>query len=716
MSRCFTKIFGNREELHKTQHGTRSATKPQRGRKCDQSSRSHQAHHPATLPPGYDSLEPYVYQPLDVSKSEIRLVTVLPGEHDNPIQITLQHVSLTPLPPQPLPTVMSLEEVRATLPEGWYANRSLRDRIMFQRQAGPRSDWISTWVHPNPDISQTAYNTTMHPPASKKGIPDFEALSYAWGSLNLTATVFAHDSFEGPTVSQPIPVYRPERRLLRVGENLHEALLYLRLPNEPRVMWIDALCINQEDIKEREHQVKRMAQIYSCARKVIAWIGPEHDDAAKALQGLAHIGNQIEFLDDVAFAPSPGASEPLWYQLQVSLPFDDKFWTAVTSLVDRPWFWRLWVVQEIHMGNLNSSLKCGALENHCSDPRDIIYGLISLAPPELQEAIHVDYKADRRSDLLMFSECSTTTCENTSQLWPSWIPDWRKWKDIMRFQTMLVTSAAGQSCAEMRMNYVSDDQLRVQGVIVDVISSIQIEDCGNLRTVIQRLMETEDQRAIEPTAHDGDGVLVGLAGGYIESCIEAVHQGVTRDRIYNPPSWAGPSPNQFQQEVLQNPSFSLKSEEIPQSWWTNHYQDMIDKWLRGLKLFVTGKGRVASCYYKIHLVSHVYVSGLMNGEALLGELPDNWRLYYDYLYELSDEGIAFKDLETDSWVTRDPRLERIPLPNEWEPVAWTRKEIDPLICCRYRNKVTGELINYDPRMTGKALKERGVDIQEIILV
>ncbi|KAK7957721.1 HET-domain-containing protein [Apiospora saccharicola] len=771
-----------------------------------QSSHSQPTPQPATPPSEDVDLDPYVYRPLDASKKEIRLVTVLPGEHGSPIEVTLHHVSLNSPAPQTLPTVMSLKEVRATLPKGWSAYQTLRDRIMFQGKSVPQSDWESTWVHPDPQVSQTAYDITMHPPPSREGIPDFEALSYAWGSLDLTAAVVVHDNFDELAASQPLPSIQSGRRMLPVGENLHEALLYLRLPDEPRVMWIDALCINQNDPEERGHQVKRMVHIYSCARKVVAWIGPEYDNAAKAMEGLAHIGNQLEILDDSWTAPSPGASEPSWHRPQVSLPFDTAFWATVSSLFDRPWFWRLWVIQEIHIGNLNASLKCGAHEmtwlqfrhaiiclipknpppialhrlyrlhwmclrnfrggfadrlrtlgckSRYSDPRDIIYGLISLAPPELQDAIRVDYEIDVksiyreffitytdlqfRSDLLIFSGCSRTG-ENTSELWPSWIPDWRILRKAMRSQTDPLTSAAGLSCAEMTWNSKSDDQLRVQGVIVDTVSSIQIEDCWILRTVIQRLVEMQDQRTLEAIEHDGDDSLFGS----VESYIEALLQGCTKDRIIDAPTWAAPSPKHFRQDVIQNRGLSMDSKKTFPAWWAA-FQSSAAQDLQDLKLSGTRKGHAAGpeltvvagdCLFvplgcsapiairrqrnmeghTYRLVGPVYVSGLMDGEALLGELPDTWRILYDTFHRYADEGVLYKNLETGSLVKTDPRLESIPLPEEWEPVAWTRKEIDPAICCRFKNKATGELINYDPRMTGKALKERGVDIQEITLV
>ncbi|KAK8129031.1 hypothetical protein PG984_010139 [Apiospora sp. TS-2023a] len=327
--RSGTSVSGKRAEPQETPNGTNSQNKSRRKGQYGRVSPCQPTPQPAILPSEDVDLDPYVYRPLDVSKNEIRLMTLLPGEFDSPIQITLQHISLDHLPPQPRPIVMSLKDVRATLPQGWSAYQTLHGRIMFSNWDRHEYMWIKTWKHPNAHISQTAYDITMHTPPSKKDMPSFEALSYAWGSLNLTARVVAYDRFEEPTAPQPALVIESERRKLRIGENLHEALLYLRLPDEPRVLWIDALCINQDNFEERGHQVACMAHIYSRARKVIAWLGPEYDNAAKALQGLAQIGNQVEILDGHLLGPTPGASEPSWWDHTVPLPFDDSFWAAV---------------------------------------------------------------------------------------------------------------------------------------------------------------------------------------------------------------------------------------------------------------------------------------------------------------------------------------------------------------------------------------------------
>ncbi|KAK8120375.1 hypothetical protein PG999_004495 [Apiospora kogelbergensis] len=744
--------------------------------KHDQSLQTQPMHPSESRPSGHGELTPYVYQPLDESKNEIRLVTIRPGNHDDPMEITMAHVSLNPLPSQTLPKLMSIEEM----------------------------DPPHTWVHPNPQINQAAYDSSMHPVPSNADTPDFEALSYAWGLLNLTASVVVCTDLGKSTAPPPTTFITPKRSLLRVGNNLFEALQYLRLPDEPRVMWIDALCINQNDFEERGQQVARMAHIYSRARKVVAWIGPEHDDAIRALEGLAYIGNQVEWTTDDRIVPSPEATEPRWWDPETTLPFDDAFWGLVTKLVERPWFRRLWVIQEIQMGNTRSYLKCGGqeipwsmfqrgirclrakcpppithsnlvrLEIMCrprtvflarldragsfyrySDPRDIIYGLLSFAPPELLEALHVDYSSDiqtvytrffttynsleSRSDLLLFACKNLKTPEGRSQLWPSWLPDWRDCIFWARHQLFTVTSTAGLSCAEVKFGSDSNDRLYIQGVILnDAISSQLCDNLEDLMKVVKILTNIADQGISEEAAVHGNCT---SRADIIEYYIEAVHQGIMKSRSY---AFAGvPSAKQFWEGVLQHPNFLMASEESLPSWWS-HYRAFIGNIWIGARLFVTHEGfpvvcgcdvqpgdsifiplgcrspiairRVANEEDTFRVVGPVYVGGIMNGEVLLGQIPDPWRVMHDPDYQYRKEGIFYKNTETGEVVTTDPRLDQVPLPSEWEAVAWVRKAIDPAICCRFKNKVTGELINYDPRMTSEALRERGVDVQEIILI
>ena len=96
--------------------------------------------------------------------------------------------------------------------------------------------------------------------------PPFEALSYFWGD---------------ETIKTPIIVsgYR-----LEVTENLKLALIHLRDSKTPRTIWIDAICINQQDDNEKALQVAEMTAIYSKAQQTIVWLGEERDSSGEVIQ------------------------------------------------------------------------------------------------------------------------------------------------------------------------------------------------------------------------------------------------------------------------------------------------------------------------------------------------------------------------------------------------------------------------------------------------
>lgn len=85
---------------------------------------------------------------------------------------------------------------------------------------------------------------------------DYEALTYFWGEK----TDLQKISLDGQPVS--------------ITKNLELALRYLRRKNEERVLWVDALCINQDDVPERSHQVSLMKDVYQSCTRDIAWLGP----------------------------------------------------------------------------------------------------------------------------------------------------------------------------------------------------------------------------------------------------------------------------------------------------------------------------------------------------------------------------------------------------------------------------------------------------------
>ncbi|KAK0648369.1 heterokaryon incompatibility protein-domain-containing protein, partial [Cercophora newfieldiana] len=98
--------------------------------------------------------------------------------------------------------------------------------------------------------------------------PPFNALSYTWGDPKLVETI----SCNGTDVS--------------IGKNLADALRRFRAstPNyQHDAIWADALCINQDDLLEKTHQVRLMRRIYQKAGRVLIWLGPDTGDFDDAL-------------------------------------------------------------------------------------------------------------------------------------------------------------------------------------------------------------------------------------------------------------------------------------------------------------------------------------------------------------------------------------------------------------------------------------------------
>lgn len=100
---------------------------------------------------------------------------------------------------------------------------------------------------------------------------EYDALSYEWkkcnGSTNITC---------GSTS-------------LEVTCNLVVALRSLRCLDSPRVFWVDAVCINQEDEEEKSKQIPLMHDIYATAKSVLIWLGPSFRGVAAAFEVIPYL-------------------------------------------------------------------------------------------------------------------------------------------------------------------------------------------------------------------------------------------------------------------------------------------------------------------------------------------------------------------------------------------------------------------------------------------
>jgi hypothetical protein len=204
--------------------------------------------------------------------------------------------------------------------------------------------------------------------------PHFEALSYCWGDTANLETIICRG--EAMVVGMTIPV----------GRNLEAALKRLRYPEQKRVLWIDALCINQADPLEKNSQVKMMDYIYSCADRVLVWLGEEQAQDSSAIEAIDKTNAYIDSLwhdGSIADTVSKIINNP-------DLP--PNAWQHVSALFRRPYFQRLWVIQEV-VKSRSAQVLCGdktiLWESMCTVAGLLAPGLLSACPPDVRRATHL---------------------------------------------------------------------------------------------------------------------------------------------------------------------------------------------------------------------------------------------------------------------------------------------------------------------------------------
>ncbi|KAI6082596.1 heterokaryon incompatibility protein-domain-containing protein [Hypoxylon rubiginosum] len=163
--------------------------------------------------------------------------------------------------------------------------------------------------------------------------PIYEAISYTWG--------------EGPAIC-PILV---DNAIFYVRSNLHSALRHLRNANQEISLWVDALCINQDDNQERSRQVQKMGKIFQESARVLIWLGESDASSQYATDFISQI-------QDPQFLCNEN-----W--------FDDFGLLALARLLNGPWFSRLWVIQEVALAR-DAIFVCGNREFHLTDLADSV--------------------------------------------------------------------------------------------------------------------------------------------------------------------------------------------------------------------------------------------------------------------------------------------------------------------------------------------------------
>ncbi|KAI0096400.1 heterokaryon incompatibility protein-domain-containing protein [Nemania sp. FL0031] len=154
---------------------------------------------------------------------------------------------------------------------------------------------------------------------------EYSCLSYTWGPPCTIFTSKEERDTTGPRNTQILI----NDAAFEIGSNAFDFLKVWQYVKDSGWLWIDAICINQSDPAERNSQVALMSRIFRHAQLVIVWLGPTDDFCVPAL----------ELMEEAVKAGMIGHSNlpPVW----------SSAWFNVYAFLQRSWFSRLWVIQEV---------------------------------------------------------------------------------------------------------------------------------------------------------------------------------------------------------------------------------------------------------------------------------------------------------------------------------------------------------------------------------
>ncbi|RMZ75330.1 hypothetical protein DV737_g5350, partial [Chaetothyriales sp. CBS 132003] len=191
-------------------------------------------------------------------------------------------------------------------------------------------------------------------PEDVEAAPQYLALSYTWGLPQDISTT---------------PIWIGGKSL-KVRKNLMLALQALRDPKDDRTFWIDAICINQADVTEKNHQVASMSKIYRAAEAVKIWLGSADESS---LASMAYMREASK----VAYSKSPTT------KAEASPPLE-----AMSSLIQRDYWFRAWIIQEVILAQ-DIDIHCGSTAMEWEIFADVYLSMHASLPDSHSPAIQL---------------------------------------------------------------------------------------------------------------------------------------------------------------------------------------------------------------------------------------------------------------------------------------------------------------------------------------
>lgn len=318
-------------------------------------------------------------------------------------------------------------------------------------------------IHLNVGARNDALSIQIQENVCLETAPVYEALSYTWGDSKKERSISCGSES------------------IAITANLATALVRLRNTDKPRTLWIDQICINQDDVHERNKQVALMHRIYSKAESVVIWLGEEGPDDGMAFGFVPIL---------LSYLPSVSAGNGATRQglvVRQALPIiGSPAWIALSRVFSHPYFRRSWIIQEVALAR-HAVVHCGPYvidwdllaaastyqmgqlasdaENahdavaaimelnrndhgrgnnlvdalfmsyrfNCTDPRDKVFAMLGLAQalvlqPDYSSSVEDVYLQTTQFLLVALGNLDILCCVSHPKriaTLPSWVPDWQ---------------------------------------------------------------------------------------------------------------------------------------------------------------------------------------------------------------------------------------------------------------------------------------------------
>jgi hypothetical protein len=170
---------------------------------------------------------------------------------------------------------------------------------------------------------------------SLKEVSDsYEAISYAWGP-------------DKPYF--PCTILIGDDTYLKITENLAGALRALRRTTSERLLWADAICIDQQSLVEKSRQVNLMSKIFGLSTRTLVWLGEDDESVPLAFNLCKHLSKSRRSYGLYSVYPFQDGSDddPIFAENRIALRQDSVQGPALVALLTRDWFWRRWMIQEV---------------------------------------------------------------------------------------------------------------------------------------------------------------------------------------------------------------------------------------------------------------------------------------------------------------------------------------------------------------------------------